>query len=370
MANPDTKNAYYRNSDYERRRTLEYRDPQRPSILDELTSRPSGRAAPLGGASVGDAPYEGVRYSGSAPERTAQRWALEKVVQDYISAGASRDIARQTAAGQKLMTDYNYSEASLAGLTKKTDAAKSLREALDVGRSWVAQNDFNNARRNQAEATAQPTAPMGRGNAPEGAIIVGNNWFQNIDGNVKSGRVGTAAPAQVAAPQTAAAEAPQDENAGSGDGPWAGGTPAAPKAYEFGFTQGDLSKSAWAKGSAASPNPVTYRGGTAPQRLLSGDALAAFKAEHPEAAKSWGDDTTHVQIDYRPVVGRDKVVRSWKASATPFDMTQQVQNTFSKAKTQADADSLGKLFSAVSPAAPVVVATQKPNPRIRRITRS
>lgn len=318
--------------------------PEDTSRLDAMFGLPPGvkRKATQGAA---PAPYEGVRYTGSAVDRAIQRRNQEKAILDLIDTSSRKDKVGQSRARQVLMEKYNFSAETLETLTAKIGdkqtGAKSAKEAQDMGRAFLRDNDAANAKRAQEEAPDQDAAPQGRGNAPAGATIIGKNWFQNVGGTVKSGTVDFSGKAE-----------PQ----GAEEPPKGGEAPAAAKAYQFGFTQESLSKSEWGKGAVASPNRISHAWGNGPQgisqRLLSGAALDAFKKEHPEAAKVLGEGATAAQIDFRPVIGRDGKTSKWIASVTPFDMEKHIADQAAKTQTNAAAQSLMGVFNAVNPQAP------------------
>lgn len=309
-------------------------------------SKGTAKTDPAGtGAPVAPAPYEGVRYTGSAVDRAIQRRDQERALLTLIDASSRKDKVGESRARKALMEKYNFSAKTLETLTAKIGnpqtGAKTAREAQDMGRAFLLDNDAANAKRDQEEVPDQAEASQGRGNAPEGATIVGKHWFQNVGGTVKSGVVDFSGKAE-----TKGAEEP----------PKGGEAPAAAKAYQFGFTKESLSKSEWSKGAVASPNRISHAWGNGPQgisqRLLSGAALDAFKKEHPEAAKALGEGATAAQIDFRPVIGRDGKTSKWVASVTPFDMEKHIAEQAAKTQTNAAAQSLMGVFNAVNPQPP------------------
>ena len=314
---------------------LDKRDP----YWDKFGTTDTGIAKPK-------APYEGVRYTGSAVDRAIQRRNQEKAILDLVDTNSRKDKIGISRARQVLMEKYNFSAKTLETLTAKIGdkqtGAKSAREAQDMGRAFLRDNDMANAKRAQDEAPEQAEAPQGRGNAPAGATIIGKNWFQNVGGTVKSGTVDFSG---------------KTEAQGTEEPPKGGEAPAAAKAYQFGFTNESLSKSEWSKGAVASPNRISHAWGNGPQgisqRLLSGAALDAFKKEHPEAAKALGDGATAAQIDFRPVIGRDGKTSKWVASATPFDMEKHIADQAAKTQTHAAAKNLMDVFNATNQEAPL-----------------
>ena len=347
-------------------------------------SKGTAKTDPAGtGAPVAPAPYEGVRYTGSAVDRAIQRRAQERALLTLIDASSRKDKVGESRARKVLMEKYNFSAKTLETLTAKIGnpqtGAKTAREAQDMGRAFLLDNDAANAKREQEEVPDQAEAPQGRGNAPEGATIVGKHWFQNVGGTVKSGVVDFSGKAETQgrgnAPEGATIVGKhwfqnvggtvksgvvdfsgKAETQGAEEPPKGGDAPAAAKAYQFSFTKESLSKSEWSKGAVASPNRISHAWGNGPQgisqRLLSGAALDAFMKEHPEAAKALGEGATAAQIDFRPVIGRDGKTSKWVASVTPFDMEKHIAEQAAKTQTNAAAQSLMGVFNAVNPQPP------------------